>query len=338
MRLDLVVGLVLMASLSIYTLLGGADYGGGVWDLLAFGPRASQQREANSSANTPVWETNHVWLILVIVLLFSAFPPAFAAISTALYIPLFIVMLGIICRGASFTFRSFDIGKPHVQRYWGLLFSAASVVTPIFLGIIVGAISNGRVVVIGGVSRNGYVRPWLAPFPIIVGVFALALFAYLAATYLAVEALSVELQEDFRKRALAAGSTAAICALATFVLSNQEGPLVRAGLLLGTRSLVEQLLTASISILAFWALCTRRYQLARVAVAAQVCSILWGWALAQYPHLVQPALTISNSASPPEVLRDLLLACSAGGIILFPSLLYLFRVFKIAPSPRSHEH
>jgi cytochrome d ubiquinol oxidase subunit II len=144
MRLDLVVGLVLMASLSIYTLLGGADYGGGVWDLLAFGPRASQQREAISSAITPVWETNHVWLILVIVLLFSAFPPAFAAISTALYIPLFIVMLGIICRGASFTFRSFDIGKPHVQRYWGLLFSAASVVTPIFLGIIVGDLKRQR--------------------------------------------------------------------------------------------------------------------------------------------------------------------------------------------------
>src|SRR5882672_2731226 len=146
----------MIAALILYALLGGADYGGGVWDLFAFGKRAPQQRALIAKAIGPVWEANHVWLILVIVILFTAFPPAFAAISTALHIPLTLLLLGIVLRGTTFTFRSYD-----VQRRCSLVFSIASVITPILLGITLGAISSGTIRVETGHVVSGFFSSWL---------------------------------------------------------------------------------------------------------------------------------------------------------------------------------
>jgi cytochrome bd ubiquinol oxidase subunit II len=328
MRFDVLFGIIMMGSLTIYVLLAGADYGGGVWDLLSFGQRAEDQRDLIASAITPVWEANHVWLILVVVLLFSGFPPAFAAITTALHVPLLILLLGIVFRGTSFTFRAYNAGNYLAQRYWGLIFSFASILAPLFLGITVGAISNGRVLVLHGISQEGFIAPWLSPFPIMVGIFALALFAYLAAAYLAVETSNQSLQEDFRTRALLAGIMVAICALSTFLLSIKEASNIRVGLLSRPWSWSEQIATALAAIVAFAALWLRHYRIARLAVGLQVCCILWGWALAQYPYLVRPSLTLFNSSAPVAVLKDLAWACLAGTVVLFPSLLYLFRVFK----------
>jgi cytochrome bd ubiquinol oxidase subunit II len=331
MQPDILLAIVVVGALTFYVLLGGADYGGGIWNLLCSGPRAQKQRDVIAHAITPVWEVNHVWLILIIVLLFSGFPPVFAAVTTALHIPIFAMLLGIICRGVSFTVRTYDTRSLRIQRAWGYVFSISSLITPFLLGVVVGAISHGRVVVVNGVSTHGYLRTWFSPFPMIVGCFAVSLFAYLSAAYLTVEASTDDLREDFRKRALLAACVVAGLALLTFLAAAREATEITSALLHHRWSWLEQSVTAFASVTAFLALWSRKYELARIAVAAQVSFILWGWAIAQYPFMVRPLLTIQNSSAPASVQKSLLLACLAGAVILLPSIRYLFGVFKFAP-------
>lgn len=325
----------MMAALTIYALTGGADYGGGVWDLLAWGPRRKAQRELIAEAIAPIWEANHVWLIIVIVILFTAFPPAFAAIATALHIPLTLMLIGIVLRGAAFTFRSYDRQTDDVQRRWGRVFAVASLVTPILLGVVVGAISAGSIRLEQGVVKTGFVQSWLAPFPFAVGFFALALFAFLAAVYLMVEAPDAALREDFRARALAAAAVVGALALVVFILSADGAPLIRARLSASWWTWPLQIATALCAVGAIYALWTRRWQWARISAAAQVTLILWGWGAAQFPHLVVPDLTIYNAAGAPATLRLVTIVLLVGTLLLFPSFYYLFRVFKRGAARRA---
>jgi len=317
----------MIASLVLYALLGGADYGGGVWDLFAFGPRAREQRAVIAAAISPVWEANHVWLILVVVL-FTAFPPAFAAIATALHIPITLLLIGIVLRGTAFTFRTYDVQRDNVQRRWSLVFSIASIITPILLGTTLGAIASGTIRVENGAVTTGFFNSWLAPFPLAVGFFALALFAFLAAVYLTLETRERELQEDFRRRALVSGVIVGLLALTVFVLAQTGAPTVRAGISRSWWALGLHGCTGLFATTAFYALWTRRYGLARLCAAAQVTLILLGWAFAQYPHIVEPDLTITSASAPRVTLQLLLGSLIAGVILLFPSYYYLFRIFK----------
>lgn len=335
MTLETIIAGVMVASLVLYALLGGADYGGGVWDLFAFGRRAREQRALIADAIGPVWEANHVWLILVIVILFTAFPPAFAVIATALHIPITLLLIGIVLRGTAFTFRSYDVQRDDVQRRWSLVFSIASIITPILLGIILGAIASGTIRVENGAVTSGFLNSWLAPFPFAVGFFALALFAFLAAVYLTVEAeqratqsQDQKLSEDFRLRALLAGIAVGLLALTVFILAGTGAPSVRAGISRTWWALGLHSLTATFAIGAFVTLWTRRYKAARICAAGQVTLILLGWAFAQYPNLVEPDLSLTAAAAPPITLELLLAALIAGALLLFPSYYYLIRVFK----------
>ncbi len=328
MSLETIIAGVMIASLVLYALLGGADYGGGVWDLFAFGPRARRQRALIAEAISPVWEANHVWLILVIVILFTAFPPAFATIATALHIPITLLLIGIVLRGTAFTFRTYDVQRDDVQRRWSLVFSIASIITPVLLGITLGAIASGTIRIVDRVVVNGFFRSWLAPFPFAVGFFALALFAFLAAVYLTLETRERELQEDFRRRALVSGVAVGILALTVFVLAGTGAPTVRAGISRTWWALILHVCTAVFAVGAFYALWMRQYKLARICAAAQVTLILLGWAFAQFPHLVEPDITIFSAAAPRITLQLLLGALVLGALLLFPSYYYLFRVFK----------
>lgn len=328
MPLETIIAGVMVAALVLYALLGGADYGGGVWDLFAFGPRARAQRALIAEAISPVWEANHVWLILVVVILFTAFPPAFAAIAIALHIPITLLLIGIVLRGTAFTFRTYDRQRDDVQRRWSLVFSVASIITPILLGTTLGAIASGTIRLENGVLKSDFFMSWVAPFPFAVGFFALALFAFLAAVYLTVEARERELQEDFRRRALLAGVAVGLLALTVFLLAKTGAPTVRAGISRSWWALGLHFFTAIFATGAFVTLWTRRYGLARVCAAAQVTLILLGWAFAQFPHLVEPDITISSAAAPQVTLELLLGALAAGAILLFPSYYYLFRIFK----------
>ena len=325
---------LLALSLNAYVLFGGADFGGGVWDLLASGPRQRRQRELISHAISPIWEANHVWLILAIVLTFTCFPPVFARLGIVLHIPLTLMLVGIVLRGSAFTFRSYGSEHDTDQLRWGRIFSIASVLTPVLLGICLGAIAAGRV---GGTLEGGFVErfvdPWWNPFAVSVGFLALALFAFLAAVFLTLESHDVALTEDFRRRALAAGIAVFVAAGLALLLSlGGKAPLMHAGLLGSGWAIPLHVVTGASAIAALAALCFRRYRLARIAAATQVSLIVWGWALSQYPYLLPPGFTIRDSASPPATLRLAAIALAFGGLVLLPSLWYLFRIFKSAPA------
>jgi len=193
--LEFACGVILLLGVMLYAVLGGADFGGGVWDLLARGRRAEQQREVIAHAIGPIWEANHVWLIFVIVLVFTIFPPVFAALSVALYIPLSLALLGIVFRGAAFIFRTPARDVSYMGGAWDRVFAMASTVTPVFFGMAAGAVASGQIRVEGGVVTSDLWRTWFAPFPLAVGLLALATCAYLAAVYLTLETTG-ELQQD----------------------------------------------------------------------------------------------------------------------------------------------
>lgn len=335
---ELLVAGAMLVALTFYALLGGADYGGGVWDLFAIGPRAKAQRNLIADAIGPVWEANHVWLILVVVLLFSCFPSAFSLISTALHIPLAAMLIGIVLRGAAFIFRAYDDRHDTVQLRWSRLFGISSLITPVLLGMTVGAISSGRIVKPSATTTFAevFVAPWLGVYPLTVGLFALVLFAYLAALYLCVEAEGTPaLQEDFRRRALIAGVVAGPVALAVFLAAGHGAPTIRASLANSWFTWPLQGTTAAVAVGALAAMWTRRYRLAIPLAGAQVTLILWGWALAQFPYLVVPSLSLQEAAAPAVTLRLVLWTLLAGGVVLFPSLGYLFKVFKTERTQRT---
>jgi cytochrome d ubiquinol oxidase subunit II len=327
MPLELWLAGAVLVSLILYALGAGADFGGGVWDLLSSGPRARAQRDLVAHAIGPIWEANHVWLILAVVLMFVCFPAAWAQLCIALHVPLTVMLLGIVLRGSAFTFRSYGGDSDTEQRRWGRVFAVASVITPITLGICVGAVVAGRIVVRAGVVTGGFVRPWASAFPIAIGLLTVVLFAYLAAVYLTLESKDEALREDFRRRGLLSGVALGAVALLTLVLARRQAPLIWEGLM-HHWSVPLHLGTAAAAIGGLSALWWRRYRLARTLAIFQVTFVLWGWAVSQFPYLIPPDLTITAAAAPPVVLRTVLGALVAGGVVLVPSLWALYRVFK----------
>ncbi|MBV8453279.1 MAG: cytochrome d ubiquinol oxidase subunit II [Deltaproteobacteria bacterium] len=318
---------VLLVSLTIYVLTGGADYGGGVWDLLATGPRKLQQRQFIAEAIGPIWEADHVWLILIVVILFTGFPGAFAAIMTALNVPITLMLVGIVLRGSAFSFRSYGSSNAHIRREWGRIFAITSLITPALLGVIIGAIASGRVPQ-NPHQLSDFLMMWLTPFCLSVGACALLMFAYLSATYAAYEASDPDLREDFRVRAIAGAIAVGVMAGLVLLLSIDGATRMWHGLT--DRVWIWPLfwITAALALTALYALWTRRYQLARVCAAGEVTLMLWGWALAQFPFLVVPSLTIYEAAAPRITLELLSGALIAGSLLLLPSYKYLLDVFK----------
>lgn len=331
--LPYIMAALLALSLNVYVLFGGADFGGGVWDLLASGPRRSRQREVIAHAIGPIWEANHVWLIFAIVLTFTCFPPVAARLGTVLHIPLTLMLIGIVLRGSAFTFRTYDSQRDTTQRRWGRIFSSASVITPILLGVSIGAVASGRV---GQETTGGfvpqYVAPWLTPFAFGVGLLALTLFAFLAAVFLTLETHDRDLCEDFRRRALGSGVAVFLASALVLLLSRGQAPLVMTGLMASPWALPLHLATGITAIAVLVALWFRRFHLARVGAGLQVSLIFWGWALAQFPLLIPPGHSIEGSAAPEPTLRALLIAIGFGAIVLVPSLWYLFQIFKSVPA------
>ncbi|MGH3409169.1 MAG: cytochrome d ubiquinol oxidase subunit II, partial [Streptosporangiaceae bacterium] len=225
--MELTILAVMWTAVSAYALLGGADFGAGVWDLLAGRRAAGPPRRALIEHSIgPVWEANHVWLIFVLVLMWTAFPPAFAAISSTLYVPLTLVALGVIARGSAFAFRK-AIDQPWAQRLFGAAFAFSSVVTPYFLGAAAGAVASGRVP--PGLARGGAVTSWVNPVSAVTGAFAVTACAFLAASYLSVDARrggDQALAGYFRRRALASGLLVGACSVAGLLVLHADAPVL----------------------------------------------------------------------------------------------------------------
>ena len=325
-------------SLNAYVLLGGADFGGGVWDLLARGPRRDAQRELIAHAIAPIWEANHVWLILVVVLCFTCFPPAFAQLATVLHVPLSLMLIGVVLRGSAFVFRAYDTRTDGASRRWGVPFAAASLVTPIILGVSLGAVASGavgRVNVRAGGFVERFIAPWATPFGFAVGAMVLCLFAFLAAVYLTVEAETAAeanaasglLADDFRRRAYVAEGATLVAGAVAWLLAP-HGSAVREVIGNTTWAIVLQALTAACALAALAALWQRAWKTARVAAQAQASCLLWGWAWAQFPEVIPPTGTARVLAAPTATLALALGALALGTLILLPSFVYLFGIFK----------
>jgi cytochrome d ubiquinol oxidase subunit II len=326
--LEPIVAFCILSSLVLYALSGGADFGGGMWDLLAVRPRAARQRQAIAEAVGPIWEANHVWLILVVVLLFTGFPRGFTVIMTALNIPVTAMLIGIVLRGSAFIFRKYDNQSDSVQRRWSAVFGSACFFTPFFQGVIIGALATGQIHVVNGQVSTGFFAGWLTLFALACGVFAVGLFAFLAATYLTLDTKDQpDLQNVFRKRALWSGLALAPIAGLVFLAAKHGAPEMYRGLTDWWAPLLLAM-TSLLAVIALVALWRRWFALARIAAIGQVTLILVGWCLAQYPNLVTPDVTINNAHAPEVTLRLLILALAVGAMILSPALFFLFHIFK----------
>ncbi|MGH3982976.1 MAG: cytochrome d ubiquinol oxidase subunit II [Pseudonocardiaceae bacterium] len=327
---------IMWIGLTAYALFAGADFGAGFWDLLAGGTeRGRSPRRLIENSIGPVWEANHVWLIFVLVVLWTSFPPAFAAIASTLYIPLTLAALGMIARGAAFAFRH-SVDQLALQRFFGASFAFSSVTTPLFLGTIAGAVASGRVP--PGIATGDVITSWLNPTSMLGGVIAVGVCAYLAAVYLCADAQQhhdLSLVEYFRIRAIATAVLLGGIALAGIAVLRADAPQLFNGLVSrGLALIVASVVTGIGSIVL---LIRRRPGLARVAAALAVITVIWGWAVAQYPYLLQPALTVHAAAAPDTTLRAMLISLVVGAALLVPSLFFLFTLFQRSQSETSQE-
>ncbi len=328
MGLETTLAIVLLISLTFYALLGGADFGVGVWHLLARGSSRRDQHRLIGDAIGPIWEVNHVWLILIMTIVFTAFPAAYVQISITLHIPLTLLVIGIVLRGSAYAFRHYDVKDDDIHVRWDQLFAISSVMSPLLLGVIIGTITVGHFPLNAENFVQGYVSPWVQPFSLLMGLFTLTLFAYLAATYLLLETNIRQLQEIFRKRAIMAVLVVALLEEAVLIFGKAEAPHLWGELMNSLWGACLQLGVGGVAIASVWLLITRRYWWARACAILQVTLTIWAWGLAQFPYLVPPYLTVFNASAPTITLQFITVALFLGAVLLFPSLLYLFHLFK----------
>jgi cytochrome d ubiquinol oxidase subunit II len=321
---------VMWIGLTCYALFGGADFGAGWWDLLAGGSsRGRPARRLIEHTIGPVWEANHVWLIFIVVMLWTAFPGVFAAVMSTLYVPLTLAALGIIARGAAFAFRKAST-ELWQQRLFGGCFALSSVVTPFFLGAVAGGVASERVP--PGLAKGSVVWSWLNPTSVLGGVLAVLACAYLAAVYLCGDARRSgerELVDYFRRRALAAGLVTGLVALGGIGVLHADAPRLFNGLT--HRALPLVLISAVLGALSLLLLLIHRLIFVRATAALAVTTILWSWGAAEYPLMLPPGTTVQTAAADSSVLAATLLALAGGALLLFPSLLWLYALFQRRP-------
>jgi cytochrome d ubiquinol oxidase subunit II len=311
---------LILAGLVLYVVFGGADFGAGLWQLLAGGgERGVRVRDEAHNALAPVWEANHVWIVFVITVSWTAYPEAFASIASTLAVALFVAGLGIIMRGASYALRA---GVENAKRI-DVVFALSSILTPFALGAAVGGIASGRVPV--GNAQGDLFSSWLNPTSVMVGLLAVALSGYLAAVYLAADSRrrgDSDLENYFRGRALVAAVVAGALALAGLFVLHSDARSLFDGLVSGD-GLPALIVSAVAGAATFVLERRRRYELARVGGSLAVAAVVAGWALAQKP-VILPGLTIEQAAAPDATLVAVIVAVVAGAVVLFPSLGLLF--------------
>jgi cytochrome d ubiquinol oxidase subunit II len=332
---------LILVGLAAYAVLAGADFGAGFWQWPGGrGERDKALREHAHHAMGPVWEANHVWLIFVLVVCWTAYPTAFGSIASTLTIPLFAAGIGIILRGTAYVLRS-GAASLREQRVIEIGTAVSSVLTPFALGTVIGGIASGRVPV--GNARGDLVTSWLNPTSIAVGVIAVATAAYLAAVYLAADAVRLgrhDLERAFRVRALGMAGIAGAAALAGLIVVRSDAEPIWDGLASGA-GLVAVILSAVAGAGTVLLVLRSRYGPARVSAATAVAAIIAGWGLAQRPRFL-PGLTIQEAAAGRATIVALIIALGIGALILLPSLGLLFTLilrgrFDQAPEPATPE-
>ena len=317
------VAAVLWIGVTMYAVFGGADFGAGLWSLLAGGgERGRRPRELIDWAIGPVWEANHVWLIFAIVVLWTGFSSAFEAVFSTLFIPLSLAALGIVLRGSGFAFQH------TARRAWGrvvavALFGLASVLTPFFMGTVVGAVAAGRVPV--GNATGDPVTSWLNPLSLTIGALFVATSAYLAAVFLVSDARRADapdLERYFANRALVSAVVAGALAAVGLVALRSDARYVFDRLTSDAVPLIVLSGACGIAVLIMLRRGGRRG--ARLLAVGAVTAVIWGWGVAQYPYLLPEKLTIDDAAAPSEVLTAVLIVFLIAVVVVLPSLGLLF--------------
>jgi len=326
LALAVFAAILLVAGLTLYAVLGGADFGTGAWDLMAGrGRRADRIRALLHSSMGPVWEANHVWLIFTLVVMWTSFPQAFASVMSTMYVPLFLAAFGIILRGSSYAFR------PLARGTWfewpsAVAFGIASIMTPFFLGTVVGGIAGGHVPL--GNAEGGAVSAWWNATGIMVGVMAVVTGAYLAAIFTMADAHrrgESDLRAWFRVRGLVAGVLSGAVAIATLPVLAADAPELFDNLVKGP-GLVGVIPSFVLGGVTLWLVWNSRAALARWTAAGAVAAIAVGWALAQAPYLLPPSVTVEDAAAPSATLWALVGAAVIFVALVVPSLFFLFRL------------
>lgn len=326
-----VVVFFLVAAIVLYVVLGGADFGAGILELF-LRQRREETARTLSHALAPVWEANHVWLIVVVVVLFTGFPRVFALLSTYLHIPLLMLLVGIIFRGAAFTFRHYDAIQDESHRYYTRFFTFSSLLTPFALGLVFAGATSGRLTTNPRDFFDGYVAPWWGFDAAALGVFFMALFTYVAAVF-AVGETEDKGQRAYFKRAatISAGLAFVSGGLAHAALAVQHPEYVRAFF---TEAVFFPAVGTALFVGVFWALARERLQFARLAVGAQGALIVLGWFWPQLPALVmtrEGPLTVAATQAPEATMLTMGIALIVGSLLIFPGLYFLFRTFKFTP-------
>ncbi|HEX2414427.1 MAG TPA: cytochrome d ubiquinol oxidase subunit II [Thermoleophilaceae bacterium] len=314
--------LLVAVGLTAYVVLGGADFGTGVWDLTA---RDEALRARIKSSMSPVWEANHVWLIFILVVMWTAFPEAFGSIMSTMAIPMFVAAVGIILRGAAFALRG-EAATMFERRALGAVFALSSLLVPFFLGAVVGGIASGRVPV--GNAAGDELTAWANETSVMVGLISIATGAHLAAVFLGADARRAGqpgLVEAFRTRALVSGVVAGAFALAGLLVVRSDAPDLYDGLTSGA-GLACVLVSAAAGLATIALEWRERFEAARYTVALAVAAIIAGLVAAQEPYLLPPDLTVSEAAASDATLGALLGCVAVGLFILVPALTWLFRL------------
>jgi cytochrome bd ubiquinol oxidase subunit II len=320
-RADVAAG-ILWIGATLYALFGGADFGAGLWDLIAGDAEAgARPRERIQRSLAPVWEANHVWLIFILVVLWTAFPEAFGAIMSTLYVPIALAALGIVLRGAGFAFRK-SIQRLEYRRAMGAAFALSSVLTPFFMGTVVGAIAAGNVPADG---NGDAFSSWLAPLPLLTGALFVASGAYLAAVFLVADAHRAgdgEMEGYFARRALAVGLLAGAVALFGLFALHADARYVYDRLIVEGLPLVIVSILCGFGVLAL--LLHRSRRGLRPLAAGAVIAVIWGWGVAQFPYLLPTSLRIDQAAAPGPTLDAVLIVFAVAAIVVLPALGLLY--------------
>ncbi|MCW2648757.1 MAG: cytochrome bd ubiquinol oxidase subunit [Pseudonocardiales bacterium] len=319
------VGCVLLAVITLYVTFGGADFGAGFWNLVAGGDvRGEGPRRLIEESITPVWESNHVWLIFGLVLFWTAYPEAFAAVTSADAVPLWLAVFGVVLRGAAFAFAK-EAHRLASRRALGAIFAFSSLIAPFFMGCVVGGVAAGKV---PANATRASAASWTGALSILCGLLFVGACAYLAAIYLVAEAAQrhdVGLQTYFIRRARLAGIATGVLSLAALIELGRVDPHVFDRLT--GRALPLVILTGACGLVVLTQLTTKRVRGLRLVAWLGVASIVWGWGVAQYP-IVLPGtdLSVSDAGAPSTTLNTLLVLAVIVLLLVAPSFLLLFRL------------
>ena len=318
----------LALSIVFYVLFGGADFGAGVLELIS----GQEDRETIAHAIGPVWEANHVWLILVVVILFMGFPDIYSTMSLYLHIPLLLMLVGIVLRGTAFAYMHYDAIKDRSSNVYNLVFKISSVLTPMFLGITTGAMILGKINPNAEKFYDGFIAPWFNLFSFSVGLFCLVLFTFLAAVYLIGETQNEVRRNAFIKSAKWINASAVAIGALVFTSAQWSGLNLIQLFYKSWIAIASVVLATAILPLLWISLRQTRVFLSRMLAGAQVLLILFAWFWIQYPVVMQIdgalPLTFHNSAAPESTLLQLVIALVFGSMIILPFLYYLMKTFK----------